>query len=189
MSTAATPLGGDHIDIRVELEPGVRLCIGSVAATIALPSRHDPYSAATWTLTVADDAELHVVPQPTVVAAAATHETTTTLTAAGSSVVRVEERVQLGRYGEAGGSWSGRLVVDVDGVPALRHRLDLGDDAVAGAGHRALLSSLQHPDTRDGAVAPTAMATRMALAAGAGLTTALGRTVADAERAAATIPS
>jgi urease accessory protein len=50
---------------------------------------------------------------------------------AGSAEVDVLEQVVLGRHGEAGGSWSGRLVADRDGRPVLR--TTQGSEAVATA--------------------------------------------------------
>ncbi|MGZ8179483.1 urease accessory protein UreD [Williamsia sp. SKLECPSW1] len=187
ISTAATPLGGDHIDIRVEVEPGARLWLGTVAATIALPARGEPRSTAAWTVDVAEDGELHLAPQPTVVAAAAQHETTTRVRVAGSATALVEESAQIGRHDETGGAWSGRLWVDVDDRPMLRHRLDLGAGSVLGDDHRAVVSRFVHPDARTGDVSAVALATRMALVGGASLTTAVGHTVAQACAAEATI--
>jgi urease accessory protein len=187
ISTAATPLGGDRIDIRVEVEAGARLWLGTVAATIALPSRTDPHSSAEWSVDVADDATLCLAPQATVVAATARHDSTTRVRAARSATVAVEESAQIGRHGETGGAWSGRLWVDVDATPLLRHRLELGAGSVLDDDHRAVVSRFVYPDVRGGDVSTSRTATRMALAGGAALTTALGRTVAQARAAEDTI--
>lgn len=187
ISTAATPLGGDRIDIRVEVEPGARLWLGTVAATIALPARTDPHSSAQWTVEVADDGRLCLEPQPTVVASTAAHETTTRVRVAPGATVAIDESAQIGRHDETGGAWSGRLSVDVDDTPMLRHRLELGAGSVLGDHHRAVVSRFTYPDDARADVSPSHMATRMAVAGGATLVTALGRTVADARSAEATI--
>ncbi|WP_299572064.1 urease accessory protein UreD [uncultured Williamsia sp.] len=187
ISTAATPLGGDRIDIRVEVEPGARLWLGTVAATIALPARIDPHSSAGWTVDVADTGRLCLAPQPTVVAATAAHETTTRVRLARTATVEIDESAQIGRHGETGGAWSGRLWVDVDDTPTLRHRLELGAGSVLGDHHSAVVSRFAYPDAGGGDVSTSRTATRMAVAGGASLVTALGRTVADARSAEATI--
>ena len=169
ISTAATPLGGDRIDIRVEVEPGARLWLGTVAATIALPARTDPCSCAEWTIDVADDADLTLAPQPTVVAATARHDTTTRVRAARTATLTVEESAQIGRHGETGGAWSGRLLVDVDDTPMLRHRLELGAGSVLGDHHGAVVSRFTYPDGAGGDVSTSRTATRMAVAGGAAL--------------------
>ncbi len=69
----------------------------------------------------------------------------------------------------------------------LRHRLDLGAGSVLGEHHRAVVSRFNYPDDGRGDVSPSHMATRMAVAGGASLVTALGRTVADARSAESTI--
>jgi len=55
VSTAATPLGGDSIVIRVIVEPGARLRVRSAAATVALPGRATTESTAHWYLEVAGE--------------------------------------------------------------------------------------------------------------------------------------
>ncbi|ULE32426.1 urease accessory protein UreD [Mycobacterium sp. IDR2000157661] len=146
VSAAATPLGGDVITVRVVVESGARLAIRSAAATVALPGAATPESQAIWALEVAGDLDLD--PQPTVVAGASRHVTTTRLTLTGTARVRVRERVQIGRSGERQGFWSGALHADVDGMPLLRHRMELGDGSVADDAlgtPRACVSELRYP--------------------------------------------
>ncbi len=71
VSSAATPLGGDTIAIRVVVEPGARLTVRTVAATIALPGATTVESHATWELEVAGALDLD--PEPTIVAATSRH--------------------------------------------------------------------------------------------------------------------
>jgi urease accessory protein len=129
VSTAATPLGGDAINIRVVVEAGARLRVRTAAATVTLPGSTTPESHAFWTLEVAGD--LDVDPQPTVVAAASRHFTSTRLELTGSGRVRLRERIQIGRSDERQGFWSGSLHADVDGSPLLRHRIELGSGSLA----------------------------------------------------------
>lgn len=147
VSTAATPLGGDTIAVRVIVEADARLRVRSAAATVALPGRTSTESTAHWHLDVAG--ELDVDPEPTVVAGGSRHTTSTRLSVEGSGRVRLRERVQIGRTGERQGFWSGSLHADADGLPLLRHRVELGADSVThdiiGA-PLASVSELRYPD-------------------------------------------
>jgi urease accessory protein len=120
VGTAAGPLGGDVVEIDLVVRAGARLELAGVAATIALPGPAG--DVATWDVTadVADGATLRCAPQPLVVSRGARLRTTTRLALAPSAAAEVVEQVVLGRYGEDGGTWSGRLVADVGGVPAVR---------------------------------------------------------------------
>jgi urease accessory protein len=148
VSAAATPLGGDSLDIRVIVEPGARLLVRTAAATVTLPGATTLESHAFWTLEVAGD--LDVDPQPTVVAAASRHFTSTRLELTGSGRVQLRERIQIGRSGERQGFWSGSLHADVDGSPLLRHRIELGNGSVADdelGAPLACISELHYPES------------------------------------------
>ncbi len=147
VSTAATPLGGDTIAVRVIVEAAARLRVRSAAATVALPGRGTAESTAHWHLEVAG--ELDVDPEPTVVAGCSRHTTSTRLSVDGSGRVRLRERVQIGRTGERQGFWSGSLYADANGLPLLRHRIELGAEAVTHDvvdAPMASVSELRYPD-------------------------------------------
>ncbi|MEU4597607.1 urease accessory protein UreD [Nocardia sp. NPDC023988] len=151
IGTAATPLGGDELDIRIVVRPGARLVVRSVAATIALPSAATPMSSARWYFEVGAGGVLDFDPEPTIVAGGAHHHMVTTVVLAADAQLRLRERVQLGRSGEDGGGWRGDLVADVGEVPLLRHRLELGAGASADDrldAPRAIDSELVYPDAR-----------------------------------------
>ena len=83
--------------------------------------------------------------------------------------MRLRERVQIGRTFERQGFWSGSLHADVDGGPLLRHRVELGTDAVADDAlgtPRACVSELRYPETTFDAAG-----TLLELAAGGSLAT------------------
>ncbi len=146
VSSAATPLGGDSIHIRLVVEPGARLRLRTVAATVALPGTTTTESHATWTLEVAGDLDLD--PQPTIVAATSRHFAATDLNLADGGSLRLVERVQIGRTGERQGFWSGSLHADIDGTPLLRHRVELGSGSLADdeiAAPRASISEFHYP--------------------------------------------
>jgi urease accessory protein len=185
ISSAATPLGGDHIDVYVDVGSGAELTVRSVAAAIALPGLHDTRSAMFWHITVADGARLIVDPQPTIVAANAVHATDCAVDVAGSGEIRFCERVQVGRTGEDEGRWSGRMHVDVAGTAALRHQLRLGTPDHDGLGAPSvLLSEYRYPDPRADIVHSTAVAARLGLAAGGSLTTVLTGSLSRADQVA-----
>jgi urease accessory protein len=85
-----------------------------------------------------------------VVAATSRHFRSTRLELTGSGCVRLRERIQIGRSYERQGFWSGSLHVDVDGSPLLRHRIELGNGAVAGDAlgtPMACISEFHYPES------------------------------------------
>lgn len=167
VSSVATPLGGDAISMRVVVEAGARLRLRTVAATVALPGATTTESHATWCLEIAG--ELDLDPEPTIVAATSRHFSATTVALHDAGVLRLRERVQIGRTGERQGFWSSALHADVDSKPLLRHRVELGsgslaDDAIAAP--RACVSELHYPGSDVDAAGVT-----LALAAGGCLAT------------------
>ncbi|WP_040690014.1 urease accessory protein UreD [Nocardia vinacea] len=174
IGTAATPLGGDELDIEIVVGAGARLVVRSVAATIALPSTHTPLSLAHWHFDVAG--ELDFDPEPTIVAGGAHHHTVTEVRLTPDARLRLRERVQIGRTGEDDGGWRGDLIADIGALPLLRHRLELGagsatDDNLAAP--RALDSELVYPD--DHPVETDGLASaRLPLALGGTLSTRTG---------------
>lgn len=146
VSAAATPLGGDTIDIRLVVERGGRLRLRSAAATVALPGPETPTSHAHWEIEVTGCLDLDL--EPTVVAAAARHVSSVALSLHDEGRIRFRERVQIGRCGEREGFWSGSLRADRDDRPLLRHRTELGagslaDDAISAP--RAAVNELRYP--------------------------------------------
>jgi urease accessory protein len=169
ISTAATPLGGDTISIRVIVEAGARLNLRSAAATIALPGTVTTTSQARFELEVAGSLDLDL--EPTVVAADAVHLSAVTATIDAAGTLRLRERVQIGRSDERQGFWSGALYADLKGQPLLRHRIEIGAGALADdvlSAPRACTSELRYP--AEGFDAP-ADATVLELAAGGVLMT------------------
>lgn len=171
VSAAAIPLGGDAVDVRVVVEPGARLKVRSVAATVALPGPVSPISRAWWTVEVAGDLDIDL--EPTVVAATARHLSSVSVLLHDEGSIRLRERVQVGRFGEREGFWSGALSVDCNGRPLTRHRVELGagslaDDALGAP--RANISELCYPATICDAPADSGT-TVLALAYGGTLST------------------
>lgn len=152
VSAAATPLGGDAINIRLVVAPGGCLILRSVAASMVLPGPQRLESSAQWDLQVAGDLDVDL--EPTVIAGGSSHHVHTGLQIEPGGRVRLRERVQIGRSGETGGRWSGVVTADADGRPLLRHRVELGAGSVSDdelAAPRAYISELRYPESNFGA--------------------------------------
>jgi urease accessory protein len=172
VSAAATPLGGDSIDLRVIVERGARLRLRSAAATVALPGADVPTSHAHWEVRVTGSLDIDL--EPTVVAADARHITSAAFFLHDGAQVRFRERVQVGRCEEREGFWSGSLRADCDARPLLRHQVELGagspaDDIIAAP--RASIHELRYPETAFADTAIDAGSTVLKLAGGGLLST------------------
>ncbi|MER7838070.1 urease accessory protein UreD [Streptomyces sp. NPDC096040] len=139
------PLGGDRFGIEARVEGGARLCVGSAAATIALPGQLKGEARYEVRLDVADGGELRWLPEQLISAKGSDLHVSTRVDvgAAGRLVLR-EEQV-LGRVGEESGRLSSRLTVRVAGKALLDQELACGPGAPGGwdgpavlAGHRAV---------------------------------------------------
>lgn len=164
VATGATLLGGDQVELEVDLGSGVRLELVDVAATVAY---HGRGQQAHWRtrLTVADGAVLVWDAHPLVVAAGArVHRSTVGEVAAGGRLL-LRDTVALGRTRQEPGQLSCRTRLSWDGRPALAEDLLLDAAAcrAAGitAGHRMIdsLTALgfrpstpPHPDPNEPAV-------------------------------------
>jgi urease accessory protein len=147
VSGAAGPLGGDTMELRIEVRAGATLRLRTVAAAVALPGRYGEASRLTVTATVGPGARLEYLPEPTVAADGARHRTEVTVRLAADATLLLRDEVLLGRHGERGGACRTRLAVDRDSArgwrPLLRHELDVSGTDAAGfgpavlAGHRA----------------------------------------------------
>ncbi|BBZ44104.1 urease accessory protein UreD [Mycobacterium parmense] len=180
VSAAATPLGGDSIDIRVVVAANATLRLRSAAATVALPGAGTPTSHARWQLEVAGTLDVDL--EPTVVAADARHLSDATLILRDDARVRFRERVQIGRCDERQGFWSGSLRVDRDGQPVLRHRVEVGAGSLADdriAAPRAAVSEFRCPPGAFASSTLVAGSTVLTLAGGGTLATWQGDRLGD----------
>lgn len=120
VGTAAGPIGDDEVDVEVLVGAGASLTVDGVAATIALPGRRSGCSAIRLRVEVGAGGDGRIALPPLVVTERAAVATSATVTVADDGRLDLLERVQLGRHGEPGGQWTGRLVADLDGHAALR---------------------------------------------------------------------
>jgi urease accessory protein len=140
---AAGPVGGDALDLRIEVRDGAFLRIRTAAAAVALPGPDGLESVLTVTALVGARARLEYLPEPTVVCAGARHATIIQVTMAEGASLLLRDELVLGRHGEPGGASRSSLRADYAGRPLLRQALEVSgtDQASLGsavlAGHRA----------------------------------------------------
>lgn len=127
VGAAAGPLGGDDLELDLEVGPGARLAIRSVATTLTLPG--DGASRFTVRARVGAGGHLDFAPEPTVAAAGCHHRAAAAITLAEGATLRWFEELVLGRHREEPGRHSSRIDVTRDGAPLLRHELRLDDPA------------------------------------------------------------
>lgn len=145
---AAGPLGGDRLDLRIEVRAGATLRLRTAAASVALPGLDPVESVLAVTAAVEPGARLEYLPEPVVVADGARHATDIRVTLAEGAALVLREELILGRYGERGGAYRGSLQAEYAGRPLLRQCLEVNgtrEDGLGPAvlsGHRAVGSLL-----------------------------------------------
>jgi urease accessory protein len=128
VGTAAGPMGGDVVEVRLVVGPGASLEVAGVAATVVLPAVAGTGAQLLLEADVAPGGRLLCVLPPVVVTGRAAAGAAARLRLVGDGQVRVVEHVRLGRYDEPGGRWCGRTDLTRDGVPLLRQTTRLGED-------------------------------------------------------------
>lgn len=186
VSGAGGPLGGDELELNLTVRAGAALTVRTTAASLILPGPTGEPSVLRIHATVEDGARLDFRPEPTIVAARARHIADARITLTGSAELTWRDDLILGRHGETGGTYHGRLYADLDDRPLLRHALNLdpADDATTGPavlqGHRSVRTVLTvGPDARaetvrDASPERTAATMRLAGSPAAALRTELG---------------
>lgn len=146
---AAGPLGGDRLDLRIEVRAGATLRLRTAAASVALPGLDAAESVLTVTAVVQAGARLEYLPEPVVVADGARHATDIRVTVAEGAALVLREELILGRHGERGGAYRGSLQAEYAGRPLLRQSLEVNGTCADGlgpavlSGHRAVGSLLR----------------------------------------------
>ncbi len=134
VQAAGGPLGGDELRLDVRVGPGADLAVRSAAATVAQPGPGP--EPASWQLsaTVAAGADLDWRPEPTVVCAGADYRSHLRVDLDSTAWLVLREQVLLGRVGEPGGRYRGRLTVTVGGELLMDTEtvLDGADPALSG---------------------------------------------------------
>lgn len=190
VGSGASPVGDDHIRVRVDIDAGVAVAVRSVAATIVYAARG---SGTRWDteIHVADGARLDWRPDPVILTEHARHQVNTAVHAATGADVTLEEILVLGRAGETGGALRSTLEVTIDDAAVLCTSIDTslpswsGPGGVDGAAVVANRLRLAAARTEPGSSAPvTSMPRRPAAllepATGCRLAVALADDVTDA---------
>ncbi|HMD93208.1 MAG TPA: urease accessory protein UreD [Trebonia sp.] len=176
---AAGPIGGDSLELRIDVRAGTALRVRTAAAAVALPGPDGRESVLTVTATVGPGGRLEYLPEPVVVCAGARHATIIRVTLAAGASLLLRDELILGRHGEPGGASRTSLVADYAGRPLLRQTLEVsGADPVSLgpailAGHRAIGTLLYVDPARTASPAGDAEVAIMPLAGPGILVTAL----------------
>jgi urease accessory protein len=134
VGAGAGPLGGDDLELAIDVGPGARLDIRSAAATLVLPGR--PGAAPSRLVVrahVGAGARLGFSPEPAIAATGCDHRALAVVTLDEGAELMWREEIVLGRYGERPGRYVSRFDVIVAAVPLLRHELRVDDDATSAA--------------------------------------------------------
>ncbi|RCG32863.1 urease accessory protein UreD [Sphaerisporangium album] len=131
VSTAAGPLGGDRLELHLDVAPGTSLELASVASTLVLPGPGE--SVAIVEARVGAGASLRYAPEPVVLAAGCAHRMIVRLAMDEGASVYWREEIVFGRFGERPGTCHARFDATASGVPLLRQEFVVGDPAVDGS--------------------------------------------------------
>lgn len=117
LATTALLLGGDEVDLEIEVGPGATLDLFDVAATVAYHGRGRPAAWRTQVV-VAEGATFAYAGEPLIVADGADVLRSTRLEVAAGARAELRETLVLGRSGEVGGPLRSRTHVRVGGRDA-----------------------------------------------------------------------
>ncbi|MGX7674793.1 urease accessory protein UreD [Plantactinospora sp. DSM 117369] len=135
---AAGPLGGDRLRIEIEVGPGARLCVRSVAASLALPARDGAESRLVVQARVAAGGRLRWLPEPLIGAAGCAHRTTCVVELAEGAALCWREELVCGRHAEPVGDVRLEMTARYGGRTLLRNDLVVGPGAAGWSGPAVL---------------------------------------------------
>jgi urease accessory protein len=136
---AAGPLAGDRLRLEIEVGPGARLDVRSVAASLALPGRPgEPPSRLDVHATVAEGAALRWLPEPLIAAAGCHHVVVTDVRVAAGGALVWRDDLVCGRHGEPSGEVRTDTTVGYGGAILYRHELAVGPGAPGWSGAAVL---------------------------------------------------
>lgn len=142
-SSAAMPVGGDELSMRIDVGDGARADVGSVAAGMVWPGPNGARSSMTTTADVAGGAHLDLWLEPTISVAGSDHLVVTRVDLAATASARIVEEVVLGRSGEPSGRLALSLRVTRDAQPLVHHHETFGPD-VAGSTSSVSVGGARH---------------------------------------------
>jgi urease accessory protein len=126
---AAGPLGGDDLRLDVEVGPGARLTVRSVAASLALPGPKGGASRMHVRATVGEGAALRWHPEPLIAATGCDHDVVTEVRVADGGALTWRDDVVCGRHGEAPGDVRLTTTIRYADRPLYHHDLAVGPAA------------------------------------------------------------
>jgi urease accessory protein len=142
-SSAATPVGGDRLDLCVVVGPGASADVGSVAATMVWPGADGASSMLSTTCDVAAGGSLRWRSEPTVSVIGSVHRSATLVRLVGDARCVLVEEIVLGRTGEPSGRLDTEIRVERDGRALVHHHERYGPD-VPGALSSVSVGSARH---------------------------------------------
>ncbi|ROO59509.1 urease accessory protein [Micromonospora sp. Llam0] len=138
VGAAAGPLGGDDLRLDVEVGPGARVCLRTVAASLALPGPDGRRSTLQMLVRVAAGGELRWLPEPLIAAAGCHHLSRSVVELADGAALVWREELVCGRDGEPSGDARIDTTVRYAGRTVLRTDLAVGPRADGWAGPAVL---------------------------------------------------
>ena len=136
---AAGPLRGDDLRLEIEVGPGARLDVRSVAASLALPGRAEqPPSRLEIRAVVAEGGSLNWRPEPLIAAAGCHHLVVVDVRVAAGGTLLWRDDLVCGRHGEPSGDARTDTTVRYAGVPLYRNELSVGPSAAGWSGAAVL---------------------------------------------------
>lgn len=123
VGTAASPVGNDDVEVRVQVEPGAAATVRTNAATVlwaGVRTRHH------LSVSVGEAGSLDWQPEAVVATARCRHEQTAQVILAAGAYLRWRETLVLGRCGEAPGHVLSHLRVERGGAVLFDHALEIG---------------------------------------------------------------
>lgn len=157
VAAAGGPLGGDELELVIEVGEGAELVVRSVAASVVQPSLPRARSSMSVRAAVGAGGALSLLPEPVVVADRAWHSMSTRVELADGAQFQLREEIVLGRHGERGGAVVAATRVDRGGRPLLRQSVEVdgcGADRRSVLGDASAVGSLLVVRAHDAAGAP-----------------------------------
>ena len=140
VASAAGPLGGDDVEIDIEVGPGATLVVVTNAASVALAASEP--SRTTVRAEVGAGGRFAWLPEPLVVTARANHEQRARVCIDAGAVLHWREEIVFGRTDEHAGRLLSELAIDRAGRPVLRQAIDTARPGIDAPGvtddHRAM---------------------------------------------------
>jgi urease accessory protein len=131
VGAGAGPVGGDELELSIDVGAGARLVVRSVAAALVLPGRGARPSRLVVRARVADGGSLVFCPEPSIAAAGCDHRAYSEVRLGDGAELVWWEEIVLGRHGERPGRYVSRFDVTACGKPLLRHEVRVDDDAAS----------------------------------------------------------